>query len=330
MQLDIINKKLNDSIKKYTLPRAIGVTCSYLKMFYPHKEVEELYSQIIFKSNPSLSFQKSEIRDINFLELEGVVKAEITINFLGLFGSASPLPSHFSEMVLESVDSDKVLHDFLNVFNHSLQKFVYPIWEKHRYYIQYKKDLKDAFSKYILSFLGLYSHINGNSSSLKLEKLIPYIGILSMKHKSAGTLKSILRHYLSHDNLEIVQCIPSKYNIPSWQQCSLGDTNISLGSDFLIGESIVSKNSKFQILLKDITEDDLVKYSIQGKKMKELNDLISFSLNEPLEYEVCLEIKKEEKVSLHLDENEKRYIGINCWIGDSNYDEKIIMAQKGK
>ena len=330
MQLDIINKKLNDSIKKYTLPRAIRVTCSYLKMFYPHKEVEELYSQIIFKANPSLSFQKSEIRDINFLELEGVVKAEITINFLGLFGSASPLPSHFSEMVLESVDTDKVLHDFLNVFNHNLQKFVYPIWEKHKYYIQYKKDLKDAFSKYILSFLGLYSSVNEKSSNLKLEKLIPYIGILSMKHKSAGTLKSILRHYLSHDNLEIVQCIPSTYNIPNWQQCSLGNTNISLGNDFLIGESIVSKNLKFQILLKDITEDDLVKYSIHGKKMEELNDLISFSLNEPLEYEVCLEIKKEEKVSLHLDENEKRYIGINCWIGDSNYDEKIIMAQKGK
>ncbi len=169
--------------------------------------------------------------------------------------------------------------------------------EKHRYYIQYRNDLKDKFSKYILSFLGLYSNINTSNSSLNLQKLIPYIGILSMKHKSAGTLKAVLRHYLSHNDLEIIQCIPSKYDIPSWQYSSLGSENISLGSDFLIGESVVSKNAKFRVLLKNATQEDLIKYSILGDKMNELNNLISFSLNEPLEHDVCFEIKKENKKS---------------------------------
>jgi len=238
------------------------------------------------------------------------------------------LPSHYSEMVLYSIDSDKILHDFLNLFNHRLQRFVYPIWEKHRYYIQYKDDLKDRFSKYILSFLGLYSQTNSSSVNLNLKKLIPYIGILSMKHKSAGTLKSILRHYLSHSDIEINQCIPSKYNIPKWQQCSLGEANMSLGGDFLIGESIVSKNSKFQVLLKNVKSEDLIKYSIRGNKMAELNELIAFSLNEPLEYEVCLEIKKEEKELFILNENDDRFLGINSWIGNSSTDEQIIMVDK--
>jgi type VI secretion system protein ImpH len=330
MQLEKINLKLNNSVSRYILPQAIRVTIIYLKMFYPDENKETLYKRIIFKANPSLSFQKSEIKEIKFIEFERNVKVEITLNFLGIFGSSSPLPSHYSELVLQSLDMDKVLYDFLNLFNHHLQKFVYSIWEKHRYYIQFKKDLSDKFSKYILSFLGLYFNIIENNSSLDFSKLLPYVGILSMRYKSAGTLKSILRHYLSHENIEIIQCISDKYKIPTWQYSSLGKENISLGKDFLIGESVISKNGKFRILLRDVSSDDLIKYSILGKKMKELNELISFSLKEPLKYEVCLEIKKEKKTQFKLNQQNRGFLGINCWIGESSEDEQILMIQKGK
>ena len=330
MNIDNINSRIKKSTYKYTLPQSIRVVCAYLNKFYPYEDYEKLYDHIIFKANPSLAFQKTEIFDISFIEINKEIKVEMTLNFLGIFGSSSPMPSHFTEMVLYSIDSNEVLKDFLNLFNHHLQRFVFPIWKKHRYYIQYKYDLSDKFSKYILSFLGLYSNIDTNNSSLDLKKLIPYIGILSMKHKSAGTLKAVIRHYLSHNDLEIIQCIPSKYDIPTWQYSSLGNENISLGSDFLIGESIVSKNAKFRILLKDASQDDLIKYSVLGNKMEELNNLISFSLNEPLAHDVCFEIKKENKKKLILGKNEESYLGINSWIGYSNYDENIIIAQKGK
>ena len=62
--------------------------------------------------------------------------------------------------------------------------------------------------------------------------------------------------------------------------------------------------------------------------MAELNELIAFSLNEPLEYEVCLEIKKEEKELFILNENDDRFLGINSWIGNSSTDEQIIMVDK--
>ncbi len=324
-QLDIINKNINESIKKTTLPQAIRSTCIYLKKFYPDESFETLYTKIRFKSNTSLSFQKSEIDSIYFIEEYKNIYVEIKLNFLGIFGSSSPLPSHYSEMVLSSLDEDLVLHDFLNLFNHHLQKFVYPIWEKHRYYIQYKKDLTDKFSKYILSFLGL-NFVNIKNSRLNLQKLIPCIGILSMKHKSAGTLKAILRHYLSHNDIEIIQCIPSKYNIPTWQYSSLGESNISLGSDFLIGESVISKNIKFRILLKNIKSTEIIQYSILGEKLAQISDIVSFSLKEHLEYEVCLEVKKEEKTQMLLDSSSKNYLGINCWIGNSSFDEEIIMV----
>lgn len=328
MQLEIINKELNETIGQITLPQAVRLAAIYLKKFYNNESFEELYNKIRFQSNTSLSFQKSEINSLEFIHENEKIICIITLNFHGIFGSSSPLPSHYSEMVMKSLDEDKVLYDFLNLFNHHLQRFIYPIWEKHRYYIQYKKDLSDRFSKYILSFLGINVNLK-NSTTLDLAKLIPYIGLLSMKQKSIGSLTSILRHYLSYKEISIQECVLAQYEIPSWQHCALGQSNISLGGDFLIGQTITSRNTKFRITLENATIKELVQYSILGEKSQQVKDLITFALNEHLEHEICIKINENEKKQWQMEQNNHCYIGVNCWIGQPLGNEEIILAQKG-
>ncbi|WP_324172455.1 type VI secretion system baseplate subunit TssG [Sulfurimonas sp.] len=318
-----LNKKIKSSIGKYPLAQGIRVAMTYLRTMYPKEEPQALYERLRFKSNPSLAFAKSEISKMEFVETPKGKNVEITLNFLGLFGAASPLPSHYCEMVLDSSDTDKVLQDFLDLFNHHIQKMFYPIWQRQRYYIQYQSDLTDKFSKYMLSLLGLYSETQVKSSTLNFQKILPYIGLLSMKQKSAGTLVSILRHYLEHDELEIVQCIEMNEKIPSWQLAGLGEENCTLGLDLLLGESVKTKGSKFQILLRDISFNSLYKYSLHGEKIGELKELIDFALNEPLEYELCLEIQKDKTEPFELS---KHYLGVNCFCGAVEKDEKIILS----
>lgn len=318
-----LNKKIAPSVAKYSLPQGVRVAMTHLKEFYPKEEPSSLYNRLRFKANPSLSFAKSELSKVEFVETSKGKNVELTLNFLGLFGASSPLPSHYCEMVLESADSDKALSDFLNLFNHHIQKMVYPIWERQRYYIQYQQDLEDKFSKYMLSLLGLYSQTQIKSSGLDFQKLLPYVGILSMKQKSAGTLVSILRHYLGHDALEIVQCIEMKAEIPAWQRASLGDKNCSLGGDLLIGGSLKTKSLKFQILLKQIPWKGLHEYSVLGKKMGELQELIDLALSEPLEHELCLEMDQDEIKPWQISEH---YLGVNSFLGTVQDDVKIILS----
>lgn len=323
MSIVELNEKIKSSVVKYTLPQGVRVSMTYLKEIYPNEESQTIYERLRFKSNPSLSFAKSEISKMEFIETTGGISVEITISFLGLFGASSPLPSHYCEMVLDSSDTDKVLQDFLDLFNHHIQKMFYPIWERHRYHIQYKSDLSDKFSKYMLSILGLYSEIQIKKSKLNLQKLLPYIGLLSMKQKSVGSLVAILRHYLEHDDLEIIQCIEMNEKIPSWQLGALGKNNCTLGKDYLIGDSVKTKGSKFQILLRNISFDNFYMYSLHGEKIVELNELVNLALNEPLEYELCLEIKKDKTESFRLSQH---HLGVNCFCGIVNNDEKIILS----
>jgi len=323
MNLTTINEKLALSVTKYSFPQAVRVAATYLKNYYPNEDFETLYQRFRFRANSSLSFAKSEISMLQFIETDEGVNVEVTLNFLSLFGASSPLPSHYCEMVLESADSDFVLKDFLNLFNHRLQKTLYPIWERHRYHIQYESDLGDQFSKYVLSIIGLYSQSQNKNSKLDLKKLLPYAGILSMKQKSTGSLVAVLRHYLEHDDLEIIQCMPMQENIPSWQYSYLGQENCSLSKDTLLGESVKTNSSKFQILLKNILFDDLYKYSIHGEKMQELDELVSLALSEPLEHELCLHIQKNNIQKCELS---KHHLGINCFLGSAGSDEKIILS----
>ncbi|SFV57442.1 Uncharacterized protein ImpH/VasB [hydrothermal vent metagenome] len=317
-----LNEKIKPSVLKYSLSQGVRVVMTYLKELYPREKPKDLYERLRFKSNPSLSFAKSELSKIEFLETPEGKKVELTLNFMGLFGAASPLPSHYCEMVLDSAREDSELKDFLNLFNHHIQKMIYPIWEKQRYYIQYQTGLEDKFSKYMLSFLGLYNETKVKSSKLNFTKLLPYIGILSMRQKSGGTLTSILRHYLNHQNLEIIQCIEMNEKIPSWQYSSLGDNNCTLGSNTLLGESVKTKGSKFQVLLKNVSFEECFTYSLHGEKMGELQELMDLALNEPLEHELCLEMKKEEIKPYQLSQH---YLGINSFLGTVNEDMKIIL-----
>jgi len=322
MSVQELNEKIKPSVVKYSLSQGVRVAMTHLKELYPKEKPQSLYERLRFKSNPSLSFAKSELSKIEFIETPKGKNVELTLNFMGLFGAASPLPSHYCEMVLESADTDESLKDFLNLFNHHIQKMIYPIWERQRYYIQYQSGLEDKFSKYMLSFLGLYSQTQVKSSNLDFQKLLPYIGILSMKQKSAGTLVSILRHYLDHDDLEIVQCITMNEKIPEWQFSSLGEENCSLGSNALMGESVKTKGSKFQILLNNVSFDGCYEYSLHGNKSAELQELMDLALNEPLEHELCLSLSKEEIEPCTLSQH---HLGINSFIGTVSEDAKIIL-----
>lgn len=321
LTVEEINKKLKVKVAKYSMIQAIRVSATYLKMFHKNESFDKLYERLIFSSNKSLSFQKSEVHNIEVLEVEDGINIVLTINFLGLFGSSSPLPSHYSEMVLRSYDDDKVLHDFLNLFNNRIQKLVYHIWERNRYYVQYQNDLEDKFTKYMLSIMGLYEQYNYQTTILDLKKLLPFIGVLAIKHKSVGTLTALLRNYFEHDDIEIEQFIPNEIEISKHQQNKLGLNNSKLGSSFLIGSSLKTRSGKFKIIINNITWDQLYDYSSTGKKMQELDELIKLSLNEPLDYEVSLYLKDDQIEPFTLN---NFYLGVNTYMGNEYKQQEII------
>lgn len=324
-QLKQINHSVKKDIPTLTLPSAIHLVQRHLETFYPNKNSEELYEYVNFKGNPSLTFPKSEITNIHFFEENKKVKVAVELNFLNLFGAGTPLPIHYAETTKEDYGDEQVLLDFLNLFNHHLQKFIYPIWKDARYYVGYEKDLKDKQSKQMLSILGLYPQSQEKEHELDFNKLMPFLGMLSLKQKSSGTLASIMRHYIGHDSISIDECVLSRAIIPEWQKKSLGDRDAILGESLICGDFVTVSNLKFRINLYDVPWEYLKEYSPFGSKLKELSDLISFTLNEPLGFEIALHINEENIKSCGLNEASDVMLGINSWVGEARGCTTIVV-----
>jgi len=323
--LDLINNAMSKVTYNATLPVAIHIVMNVLKDMYPNKNFDDLYEMILFKTNPSLAFQKSDIKSIVFLSYKkDETRVEMTLNFLSIFGASSPLPMHYSERVIEDVSSEKILLDFLDMLNHRLKKLIYPIWQKQRYYIQYQKDLKDNFSKYILSILGLYSQAKGAATSLDMHKLLPFSGILSMHQKSTVSLVAILRHYFSHNAISIEEGIISKSKLPQDQYVKLGDANCALGEDMCIGTFLLTRNLKFRIVFDNIKWKELNEFAYCGAKQEELSDLMRLIQKSPLTYDIVVSLKKEEIKPCILGKDIS--LGVNGWIGNIDSSQTILVA----
>lgn len=308
--------KINNEIKKETpllsVPSAVHLIKQHLTKIYPEKSAKELYTHLNFSANSSLAFPKSEISEIRFVEFQERIEVNVVLNFLSLFGSATPLPIHYAEEVRDDWGDDATLLNFLNLFNHNLQKFIYPIWRDARYYVSYQKDLKDHFSKYLLSILGLYPQSQEKDAVLDFHKLLPFLGMLSLKQKSSGTLASIMRHYIGHEAIGIEECILSRAMIPEWQKKKLGEPGAILGESLICGDFVTVSNLKFRIHFYDVPWEYLEEYSLFGDKLEPLKDLVGFTLNEPLGFELCLHINHDEIKPFKLGDS-NFLLGINSW-----------------
>jgi len=319
-----INRSIGKQTTSLTLPSAIHLIIKHLHQFYPEKNSEELYKYVSFRANSSLSFPKSEISNIEFIEYGKEIEVKVELNFLSLFGSSTPLPIHYAEEVRDDYGEERVLLDFLNLFNHHLQKYIYLIWKDVRYYVSYKEDLKDNYSKYLLSILGLYPQSQQKETELDFHKLLPFLGMLSLKQKSSGTLCSVMRHYIGHNEISIDECVLSTANIPEWQKKTIGD-GVILGESFISGDFVTVSNLKFRINLYDISWNYLFDYSSFGSKLKPLQELISFTLNEPLGFEIALHIQKQNVKPYILEEKKIFLLGVNSWIGEVYGNTQIII-----
>jgi type VI secretion system protein ImpH len=79
---------------------------------------------IQFRATRSFSFGASDVSEISYDEARD--KFDIRVNFLGLYGPASPLPPNVTERIIESDENPSSLEDLLDLFNHRLTILLVP------------------------------------------------------------------------------------------------------------------------------------------------------------------------------------------------------------
>ena len=262
-----------------------------------------------FFSNPKINFPAGDIEQVAIQDEEGKRIFQIITNFLGLQGASGPLPGSILDEIAESsYDNESIQAQYLDFFNHHLLAIFHQIWRKYKYYIRFKPDFSDNYSRNILNILGLskdfigFSHLNWN-------KIFYYIGIIQSRIRTPQIIADIIRHYFDLDDVFIEEHVRQLVEVENEQKNKLGMQNMMLGNNFISGDKVESFSNKFRVNIDNLTISEFYQFLPNTEKYKHLQELIRFLLKDPLPYDISLGLHPDTQSTFILGKDNSSWLG---------------------
>lgn len=276
----------------------------------------------------SLGFPAGDVAEGEWREFPASGRILLTTTFLGLYGSDSPLPVHFTESLLPQQDEDERVREFLDLFHHRLLSLVYRAWLKYRYYATFRPDGRDAISQVVRGLLGLGTDGLDENVGVSPVALFRYAGLLSQRPRSAAGLAGQLRDYFDGVPIRIEQCVARWLWIQPGDRNVLGQRKCALGRDFLVGERVRDRGGKFRVKVGPVGLDKYVDFLPPGKGAAELAALVRFYCGDPLEFDIGVTLRGEEVPDSPLGEH--GLIGRLAWTSwvksQPSADREVVFA----
>ncbi|BBH36280.1 type VI secretion system baseplate subunit TssG [Pseudomonas sp. St290] len=318
---------LTRGIREYSLFQAVLLVVDRLREVHPALDDDALYDRLEFRANPSLGFPASDIDRVEFFEEHGQVRARLSMNLVSLVGAGSPLPAFYGEQALGEGDGNPT-RDFLDVFHHRLQRLMLPIWRKYRYCASFQSGAQDPFSEQLFALIGLGGEDIRKASQLNWKRLLPYLGLLSLRAHSAALIEAVLRYYFKHAELNLEQCIERRVDILGEQRNRLGSANSLLSQDLVLGERVRDRSGKFRIHISELDWQRFHEFLPIGTGYQPLCSLVRFTLRDPLEYDIRLVLRQQEIRELCMGEQNTCRLGWTSWLGHERADGVVILGSK--
>lgn len=260
----------------------------------------------------SLDFPNSDIIDIQ--EIDDFIK--MTVAFMGLYGESSPLPTFYTESLLdEELNDGSVMREFIDIFNIPIYQAYFEVWQKNRLGVRLN-EFKDSK---VLDLLHVFSgmpqkHIRqkhrDNYSPLR------YAGLNMQYPRSAEALRTLISDIIKYDDVEIIQCIEQMAAIPKSQYCFLGEVNTVLNDNLHLGDKIKDRMGKFRVCISNLDINNFNLLLPSAKKFKKLVKAIDLYQGDSLDWDIQLTLRDDAYQEISLGVDQYQQLGLNTWFGD--------------
>lgn len=162
----------------------------------PLKEALQIQSRITFSVSSSDIYQVTPSS-----------RPILTVNFLGLAGIQGPLPTPYTEKIIERLrQKDTAGRDFLDIFNHRLVSFWYRIHKKFVLGLDILPPQQTAVGKTLLDLLGLNHAGLQEALGIPERSLLSFTPLFWQRNRSTAGLQQVLKTYFKiHIRIEELQ-----------------------------------------------------------------------------------------------------------------------------
>jgi len=275
---------------------------------------DNIFEKIRIRPELSLNFPGTDVVAVEQLERRKKHLYRVTVSFMGLYGSSAPLPTFYTEDLIEERREDcSITRDFIDIVNHPFYRHYFDIWEKYAVGPQLAENPDGKVYEFLYSLLGL-SGSHARTSLPHSRKFLAYIGIAGQRPRSASGLRSILADILRIDAVEVEQCVPTFAQIRQEQLFLLGEKNSTLGEDAHVGLLVSDMTGKFRIHVGPLDGDHLQKIIPDTVTYKLLCECVQFYLDQPLIWDVQLKVEQEDIQTSQPGNADWGKLGWNTWL----------------
>ncbi len=273
----------------------------------PSKEAFEI------KSRVTLAVSSSDIHQVQ-MDHSHSGKPILWINFLGLAGIQGPLPTPYTEMLIDRIRSkDMALRDFLDIFNHRLASLWYRLRKKISVGVAQIPPQENPLGEVLLNLIGLDK--SRNLLAVPDQTLMSYHTLFWQRLRSVSGLGKILN---SHFNVPIKidqfqgkwrQGIPEDLSV-----IGISGQHQRLGQSMILGSKTWDQTSGITINIGPLNWEKFCDFlpNNDGKHYQELRDLCYFYVGFHANITLCLILNKRTMVPVRL--NRELSLGQNTWL----------------
>lgn len=279
------------------------------------KSYESLFHNIVrVRPQLSLSFPGTDLANVEEIAHGERTVFLLTATFLGLYGASSPLPTHYTEDLLDEASDDKtVTRDFLDIISNPFYRLFFQIWTRNRWFIKIAEEDLEVYYERLFCLLGMGAE-EFRRNILKSRGLLRYIGLFSQFPRSSSGLAALLSDAVDVPDVQVIPNILRKVQIPVEQRCQVGVQGTTLGEDCYLGGEIEDRMGKIRISAGPLSDEkyhDLLPGRPLFLDIEELSDVY---LNQPLERELELKLNSKEAGTMILGGDKWSYLGYDSWV----------------
>lgn len=269
----------------------------------------------------SLSFPSSDMTDLAIIPPvdDADFKIDISATFLGLYGTGSPLPTFYTEELLDERGDDKtVSRDFLDILGNRNFVHFYRVWSKYHLMSKVLDEQDHEYLDRLYCLLGL-GHEELRSKLSRPQAALRYIGLFTQYPRSALGLKTMLADAVDNPAVNVEQCVHRWAKIPDDQRCLLGEQGGVLGEDCWIGEQIEDRMGKIVVEFDNLSAKEF-QALLPGRELNyHVESLIGMYLVEPVEHDLRLKLKAGEAMPARTGQALWSRLGYDTWLLAEGY-----------
>ena len=236
----------------------------------------------------------------------------VTATFLGLYGSSSPLPTHYSEDLLGEAAADySASRDFLDLLHQRLYHLYFQCWSKYRLFLRVAEEKNPQELERLFCLIGLGER-ELRESVPDPTSLLRYAGLFAQPRSALG-LQTLLRDALGVRKLEVEQCVLRRVPIPEDQRTRLGTANITLGVNTALGSEMPDLMGKFRIHIGPLSKAEFDSFLPGTPNYRKLASLIRLYIIDPLDFDLKLILAAGEAQPIRLGDPHGPLLGWNSW-----------------